>query len=28
MDLGREATARTAKSLVLNFCFFWAPAAC
>ena len=28
MDLGREATARAAKTLVLSRCFFWAPAAC
>ena len=28
MDLGREATARAAKTLVLSARFFWAPAAC
>jgi hypothetical protein len=28
MDLGREATARAAKTLVLRTRFFWAPAAC
>ena len=29
MDLGREATARAAKTFALRACrFFWAPAAC
>jgi len=28
MDLGREATARAAKTFVLSARFFWAPAAC